>query len=237
MDALNALKDMHDKLTYAGTADEVGRAFMAVAKSYGCTTCLILDTTKLFDDVGPSIIFAARGREPIEVLDAQQRIAANPLTIRARESDEPFVMSGLRRELGIGEEWWSYFPPYFKGFDGMVVPIHVQRKPAWYVGVAGLEPDLSPRARAVIVTASYAAYARFHELLDSKKPNSPLTQRESQCLKLVAQGKTDQQIGELLEISPRTVRFHIGNAKAKLGVATRIQAVTMRINGVSETGT
>lgn len=233
VDALSALKNMHDKLSYAGTAEEVGKAFMSVGNWFGHQTCLILDSTKLFDEgFGPALIFAARAVEPIERVNAQQPIADDPIQRRARESNEPFVMSELRRTLRIPEEqWWSHFPPYFKGFDGMCVPIYVQEKPGWSVCFAGPEPDLSPQARAAMTTAAYAAHARFGELLDSKRPNSPLTQRESQCLKLVAMGKTDSEIGQLLDISPRTVRFHIGNAKSKLGVATRIQAVTMRIGG------
>jgi DNA-binding CsgD family transcriptional regulator len=230
VDALAALKDMHDKLSYAGTAEQIGRAFHAVGKALGFTTCLLVDMTKLFDEVGPAIIFAAKGREPIEVFDAERRVGRTPLFVRARETEEPFIMSQLRSELKIGgEEWWSYFPEYFRDYDGMVVPIHERGKLAWYVGFAGREPDLSPRARATMCAAAYAAHARFVELIDAKRPNSPLTHRESQCLRLVAEGKTDSEVGHILEISPRTVRFHIGNAKAKLGVATRIQAVTKRI--------
>ena len=58
---------------------------------------------------------------------------------------------------------------------------------------------------------------------------SPLTPREAECLRLVSQGITDEQIAVELNISPRTVRFHIGNAKTKLGVTTRIQAVAKRL--------
>jgi DNA-binding CsgD family transcriptional regulator len=62
-------------------------------------------------------------------------------------------------------------------------------------------------------------------------PHSPLTRRESECLHWVAGGKTDFEVGKILEISPRTVRFHITNAKTKLGVATRIQAVVKKAGG------
>ena len=53
-----------------------------------------------------------------------------------------------------------------------------------------------------------------------------LSPRETECLRWAALGKTDNEIGTILTISPRTARFHIENAKKKLGVATRIQAVT-----------
>ena len=52
-----------------------------------------------------------------------------------------------------------------------------------------------------------------------------LSPREAECLRLSAHGNTDGDIGRKLGISARTARFHIENAKKKLGVATRVQAV------------
>ena len=52
-----------------------------------------------------------------------------------------------------------------------------------------------------------------------------LTPREVECLHWVAAGKSDWQIGQILNISAKTVNYHIENVKRKFGVATRIQAV------------
>lgn len=52
-----------------------------------------------------------------------------------------------------------------------------------------------------------------------------LTPRERDCLAYVADGRTDRQIAELLSISEPTVRFHLNNARQKLGAANRAQAV------------
>jgi DNA-binding CsgD family transcriptional regulator len=56
-----------------------------------------------------------------------------------------------------------------------------------------------------------------------------LTQREREVLCWIAQGKSDWQIGQILRISAKTVNYHAENAKRKLGVATRIQAVLAAI--------
>ncbi len=58
-----------------------------------------------------------------------------------------------------------------------------------------------------------------------------VTVRESEVLAWVAAGKSDWAIGRILNISGKTVNFHVENAKRKLGVGTRIQAViaAMRI--------
>ena len=52
-----------------------------------------------------------------------------------------------------------------------------------------------------------------------------LTPRETHCLAWAARGKTFNEIGEILEISPRTVKAHLDNAKRKLGVATLREAI------------
>lgn len=52
-----------------------------------------------------------------------------------------------------------------------------------------------------------------------------LTPTEWQVLGVLRAGTTNQQIAAQLCISPRTVRFHLANIYAKLGVTNRSQAV------------
>jgi DNA-binding CsgD family transcriptional regulator len=54
-----------------------------------------------------------------------------------------------------------------------------------------------------------------------------LTEREGAILSLVAEGRTNAEIGSILGISPNTVRTHLENAFAKLGVHTRTEAVVV----------
>jgi LuxR family transcriptional regulator, activator of conjugal transfer of Ti plasmids len=52
-----------------------------------------------------------------------------------------------------------------------------------------------------------------------------LSQRERQCLAWTAQGKTVADIAILVGIAPRTVVFHLENARRKLGAASIAQCV------------
>jgi predicted ATPase/DNA-binding CsgD family transcriptional regulator len=54
--------------------------------------------------------------------------------------------------------------------------------------------------------------------------HAELTRREIEILDLVGQGKSDAQIAAELFISPKTASVHVSNAKAKLGVNTRLEA-------------
>ena len=53
-----------------------------------------------------------------------------------------------------------------------------------------------------------------------------LTGRERQVLQLLSDGQTMRQIGTRLGISPRTVETHVAKLYRKLGVRTRVQAVS-----------
>ena len=92
--------------------------------------------------------------------------------------------------------------------------------------LGGLKPDMSPLSCSILHLASHTAFTRVQDLGNGKaaKPHN-LTAREVECLHWVAAGKTDLEIAVILSISPRTARFHIENAKRKLRVATRVQAV------------
>ena len=85
-----------------------------------------------------------------------------------------------------------------------------------------------PLAANALNLAIHAAWQRSKELT-SELPSASttaLTLREVECLAWVAKGKTDIEIARIIDVAPRTVRFHVHNAKVKLNVATRIQAVT-----------
>ncbi|MCA0892733.1 response regulator [Microbulbifer agarilyticus] len=56
-----------------------------------------------------------------------------------------------------------------------------------------------------------------------------LTKRESEVLFWIANGKTNREIGEILEVSPRTVNKHLEGVFSKLGVENRTAAAGIAI--------
>jgi DNA-binding response OmpR family regulator len=58
-----------------------------------------------------------------------------------------------------------------------------------------------------------------------------LREREVETLTWAARGKTFAEIGTILGLSKRTVEFHLENARRKLGVATRTQALIKAATG------
>ena len=54
-------------------------------------------------------------------------------------------------------------------------------------------------------------------------PLDPLSQRETEVTKLVAEGQTTREIAEMLMISEKTVERHRSNVLAKLGMRDRVE--------------
>lgn len=52
-----------------------------------------------------------------------------------------------------------------------------------------------------------------------------LTERETQVLRLIAAGHSNEEIAQALEVSPSTVKSHVRSAYRTIGVRTRSQAV------------
>ena len=80
------------------------------------------------------------------------------------------------------------------------------------------EPFLYPQAVATLI-ADYLDRARRGEAA----PTDPLTPRELEVVKLIAEAYTNQQIAEALVISPKTVERHRANVMEKLGMHDRVE--------------
>jgi two-component system, NarL family, response regulator LiaR len=79
-------------------------------------------------------------------------------------------------------------------------------------------------AAAGQVQLSPQAAARL--MREVRAPDSPeaLTERETEVLRLLARGKANKEIARALSIGEQTVKTHVGNILAKLGVRSRTQA-------------
>jgi DNA-binding NarL/FixJ family response regulator len=80
------------------------------------------------------------------------------------------------------------------------------------------EPFLYAGAERALVR-DYVQAARAGETL----PEDPLTPREQQIVKLIAESNTNRQIAELLTISEKTVETHRANILEKLGMRDRVE--------------
>ncbi|HLA87740.1 MAG TPA: LuxR C-terminal-related transcriptional regulator [Anaerolineales bacterium] len=63
-----------------------------------------------------------------------------------------------------------------------------------------------------------------NDMMTEAPPAVRFTCKESKVFELLAAGKSNSQIAEVLCMSLRTVRFHVGNILKKLKAANRTEA-------------
>jgi LuxR family quorum sensing-dependent transcriptional regulator len=102
------------------------------------------------------------------------------------------------------------------GDDGAIASLHIG------FADADISPDL---AEAVMAAGNIVAERVLSFAMPAPLARIELTQREHDAIAYVAEGKTDWEIGTILGVSEATARFHVDNARRKLGAVNRAQAV------------
>jgi DNA-binding NarL/FixJ family response regulator len=89
---------------------------------------------------------------------------------------------------------------------------------AGYVLKSAAHTELVAACRAVLGGAPFVAPGGAA----ASSADSPLSPRESEVVKLIAEGLSSREIGEILHISDRTVERHRSNVLEKLGLKDRV---------------
>ncbi len=88
--------------------------------------------------------------------------------------------------------------------------------------VAGGESFLTNAAEASLIRS-------WRDEPGRQAPDEPLTAREQEVLKLIAEAHTNKEIAEILHLSEKTVESHRGNLLRKLGMRDRVELVRYAI--------
>jgi LuxR family quorum-sensing system transcriptional regulator CciR len=159
----------------------------------------------------------------------------------AQLSFAPFLWPQIERIANLSEAQEDFLAQAVAAGigAGITVPIHRPRdgKIGGPIPLAGLCSFLMKNGRLLpletLAAAHYIGALAFDaaEALQRAEPAAirpgmpRLTPRQNDCVVLVAQGKSDWEIGRLLGISESTVHKHIEDAKRRFKVSTRIQLV------------
>ncbi len=96
------------------------------------------------------------------------------------------------------------------------------------------EAELRKNALKVQWLTQYATEGMTRLVQANKEADTPsLTAREVEVLRWTAEGKTSSEVGQIMNISERTVNFHINNSLVKLGAVNKtalvIKAAMLRL--------
>ena len=117
---------------------------------------------------------------------------------------------------------------------GISTPVH---GPHGELGILSFAHDGSLRAEDVehAVPAVHLLAGYLHEAVPrvtgvaSEREGKKLSQREVDCLRWAAEGKTSWEVSRLCNISERTVNFHLANVVRKLNAKSRQHAIAKAV--------
>ncbi len=164
----------------------------------------------------------------------QEIFKIDPIVAHARRSLKPFRWTELRKAIDDPHTARvAQIADAYGWREVLGVPIH---GPYGYQGLVSMasmdDVSLTGTDIATIEVMSVALHRRCNKTLSyGLGPTEPvkLTDRQLVCLGWVAAGRSDTEIAEILGVSPTTARFHIEEAKRRIGVSTRIEAVAMLV--------
>jgi len=220
--------DLLDDLDHAHTAAEIGRQYFDKLKPHGFGAIFARAHSLDADDAREHIHYRETPKGWEQIYSERGFAQTNFVTHTSRRSARPFVWSEVTLVgdsfAKANDEMWNVLHA-FRLNDGIAVPNHAPTN----VSVLSLATfdgvDLSSELRKAIVLSSHYVHDRLRELDTPPFKSVHLTPRERDCLAFAAEGKSDWDIGQILGIAQSTVHAHVENAKRKLGVKTRMQAV------------
>jgi DNA-binding CsgD family transcriptional regulator len=170
-------------------------------------------------------LYFERNYASVDPVPRAAMVCAMPLTIgELRAGKAGFVP---------GPETDEYFAEAARlaGGKGLIVPI---TGPHGYHGIAvfvGDAEEFSAEARASLHLLAIYAHDRLLNLFGQAASllDHPLSPREVSVLRLARGGAGDEAIAGQLGITPRTVRFHFENARKKLAVKSRAEALVKAV--------
>lgn len=161
----------------------------------------------------------------------------DPVFLQASRSLVPFFWNtqAFTDDLSLPQQEIFHEARRYGLTRGYTVPIHsVNRDFRASCSVVPDSESLEPAAYSAVQLMSFYLYEAASKEAQGKNPSpvqGQLSRRERQCLELAAQGKSDWVSSRILGLSERTVHNHVENAKRRLQVATRVQAVVHALAG------
>ncbi len=165
------------------------------------------------------------------------RTNTEPLSRILRLSPHPVALSDIRqhpRLLARSHQLMKMFARQGMN-DAFAVPFFDQQLHFSTIMIVGRDLTLRPTNRYLMTRVAADTIARLafvgpsqtttSQSTTPKFPHHKLTPRQMEIATWLIAGKTDWEIGEILQISPKTVNFHVENIKRTYGVRSRNQFV------------
>ena len=236
MGALHEAVDaLAEELAGIRDGDHRRQAFIRHAGQLGVARFAYLNTTH---PSAPLHLETDYDREWVSRYSERNYVTVDPVPLEAQRSRVPFQWRGaLALPVHDRPQARQVFDEAacFGMTDGFTVPIHSRAGlslMSMAVDDAALfKPHAAGLRHAIHLLALQYHLACERALSEPATPPAPrLTPREREVLLWTAKGKTGWEIAQILKLAERTVVYHVENAKAKLGAASRSHAVVVALS-------
>jgi DNA-binding CsgD family transcriptional regulator len=224
------LGEFSDHLSSCTTPADIGHVFKTEVARYGFVSSACRAFVPTMHGEKFKVLFRDWPNNWAQTSDERGFAKRNYVVDEARRRMTPFTWRDARQARTMTEADHAVMEGVMAhGLrNGFIQPVH---GPGGYFALVSAatrerEIDLHPGWRTSLQMLSLCAHERATDLAGIRTgPDESLTARELECLRWVADGKTDGDIADILSISAATVRFHIDGARRKFGAVTRAQAV------------
>jgi LuxR family quorum sensing-dependent transcriptional regulator len=162
-------------------------------------------------------------------------VRRDPIVDAMKTRHAPFTWSDLRRDRKLSEAGSECLQLCYQHgwIEGLVVPIPRGDLRFGLVSMVCRRGEFSAEEKGLLTMLSLCFHERLRNLAPKHGfalPPVGLTKREIDCLRLIARGAPDREVGRTLGISQATAHEHFEKAKKKLKVSTRAEAIAIAVS-------
>jgi DNA-binding CsgD family transcriptional regulator len=170
----------------------------------------------------------------VQLYIAEDFLLADPIPRWARNSGQPLTWTALIKALPDKDRGRKVIKTAarFGYTEGMIVPMRTRDNSLGLISMGGGRTALTVGEQAFLVSVGRAAFEAADRIENKGAAGqaSPIfSMREIECLTLLVRGHSDTEIGKLLGMTIRTVRFHLSNAREKFPATSRTHLAALAV--------
>lgn len=230
----SAATKLTDKILGYNT-DSVDDIMKDIAAEYGLSHIVYLSlATNKSTDLSLLSAFTTFSKEWQARYFLKQYITIDPVIERGRTAILPYDWQTLETGNPKISEFFKDAIRHNVGRNGISIPVRNRRNANSIVSFTSdaRRPAWEAFKKQNMVRLQHlAALINSATIVNSKIPETPiqLSRREEQCLIWAARGKTQQEIGDILGLSPTSIRSHLDTARHKLRCINLTHAVGVAV--------
>jgi LuxR family transcriptional regulator, activator of conjugal transfer of Ti plasmids len=231
----SAVTDFLDKMAAVDDLEGLRRELDSLCDQMGLDHFAYLGVSLPTAGITDPFTICCYSDEWVEHYKSRQYLAADPVVKAGLQRPLPFEWREFNEEPDH-RQFFGEANEFGIGSSGLTVPVRGangefailnassrMRTPVW-------ERHIEQYRHQIHLVGIYYHAAVAGALERTKNTTAPvLTKREVECLLWAAKGKTAWETSKILNVSERTVIFHINNSKAKLNTYSKHHAVIKAI--------